>query len=123
MTTGNPAMTLRPPRTGEHHRSRNVMQQRKQLILWFVHLFRSRHQGISPSTRQIAKGIGYGDKSGGSAGGLVNELIREGWLRREIPGSRTLVLTHPWDSLYYPIEDADCQLIETKLKNAIARLK
>jgi hypothetical protein len=111
---GTPAMA---------QRYRNIMQQRKQLILNFVHLFREQHQGISPSVKQIAHGIGYGKKSSGSTASLVNELIAEGWLYREVPGSRTLVLSHPPETIYHEISDPDLQELARKQKRIANRKK
>lgn len=99
-------------------RLRDVMEQRKQMILIFIHQYRDKHKGVSPTEREIAAGIGYGKKSYGSVNSLVGELIKEGWLERAttIRGSRGLIPTRPKNDAYYPIKRSDLIDITRKMQ-------
>lgn len=88
--------------------------QRKQLILSFIHEYR-RVKGISPTYQDIATGIGY--TSEGTAYTLTEELVREGWLKRVAPGARTLVPVHDAATPYTTITDPGLKDIAKKQRN------
>lgn len=102
-----------------YHRSDEILQQRKQLILNFIHIYREMHK-VSPSIDEITIAIGYGPKSYGSVTPLINELIHEGWLKRAVPGGRTLVLTHPPDEKYFPLSHPEIRKVASRQKDLAA---
>lgn len=101
-------------------RLRDITPQRKQMILNFIHAYRAAHEGISPTDREISRGIGYGEKSYGTTNTMIQELIKEGWLHRAIAGSRGLIPLQPSDKEYYPIKRPDLQRIARNQKREAA---
>jgi SOS-response transcriptional repressor LexA len=82
-----------------------ITDQRKQLIVSFIHEYR-RMREISPSIAEITKGIGYSEKSEGQVHTYVNQLIDEGWLRKaQGASSRSLIPIKPHDAVYAEITD------------------
>jgi SOS-response transcriptional repressor LexA len=81
-----------------------ITQQRKQLILNFIHEYRRKRE-VSPTYLEIAKGIGYADNAEGTAHSLVEALVQEGWLRRTHIGARSLIPVYPPEEQYAEITD------------------
>lgn len=82
-----------------------ITNQRKQLILDFIHEYRRRHE-ISPSIEEITEAIGYKNTSEGQVHTYVNQLIKEGWLKKAAKAvSRSLVPLKPHDAVYAKVTD------------------
>lgn len=96
-----------------------ITQQRKQLILSFIHEFRRKRE-ISPTYVEIAKGIGYAGNAEGTAYTLVEQLVQEGWLRRVQAGSRSLIPVFDVKTVYAEIVDPD--LINIKKRQRDLRI-
>lgn len=92
-----------------------VGQQRKQLVLSFIHEYR-RLREISPTYQEIALGIGYAQNAEGTAHTLVEELIAEGWLKR-MGGARSIVPARKPEDQYAIIKDDNLKLVERRQHN------
>jgi len=93
-----------------------ITQQRKQLILDFIHEYR-RVREVSPTYVEIAVGIGYATNAEGTAHTLVEFLIEEGWLRRVQAGSRSILPVYPVDKVYSEITDSNLLTIKKRQRN------
>lgn len=90
--------------------------QRKQLVLNFIHEYRRVRRNQSPTYKEIAVGIGYAESAAGTVYTLVDELIDEGWVER-IGGSRGLIpLREPTD-VYCEITRRDLKAIGKRQHN------
>lgn len=94
----------------------SITQQRKQLILNFIHEYR-RLKSISPSYEEIAQGCGFSGKSEGHVYMIIDELVQEGWLKRTPRTSRSLVPLKPADEQYCPISKRKLRSIAKQQPN------
>lgn len=97
-------MTVEAPIRKRPGREPVITQQRKQLILNFIHEYRRKRE-VSPTYLEIAKGIGYADNAEGTAFTLVEQLVQEGWLRRVQVGARSLIPVHDVSAVYAEVTD------------------
>lgn len=95
-----------------------ITQQRKQLILDFIHEYRRKRE-VSPTYLEIAKGIGYADNAEGTAYTLVESLVQEGWLRRVQAGSRSILPVFDVTAIYAEVTDENLKFIQKKQRNLI----
>jgi len=93
-----------------------ITQQRKQLILDFIHEYR-RVREVSPTYVEIAVGIGYASNAEGTAYTLVEALIAEGWLRRVQAGSRSILPVFDESASYAEIIDDNLKVIKWRQHN------
>lgn len=93
-----------------------ITQQRKQLILDFIHEYRRKRE-ISPTYLEIAKGIGYADNAEGTAYTLVESLVQEGWLRRVQSGSRSILPVYDASMIYAEVTDLNLKSIQKRQRD------
>lgn len=89
-------------------KSKRLWQQRKQLLLDFIHRYRQL-VGISPNEVEMCLAVGYKKSSSGNVNVMKQQLVEEGWLRYAVPGggSRTIVPIHEEIMRYEILKDGD----------------
>lgn len=93
-----------------------MTRQRRQLALSFIWEYRRIHQ-VSPTYEEIALGVGYSITAAGTAFGLVEALIDEGWLRRVAPGARMILPAKDELDVYTEITDPELKRIAKQQRN------
>lgn len=94
---------------------RDIMPQRQQMILDFIHEFRESHDGVSPTDREIAIGIGYQVTSWGTVHVLIDDLVKQGWLRKANVGSRAYIPTRKKSETFYKVHTPKLLTIAKKI--------